>query len=94
MRHAKKDFISHCGCRSVGECNHNTFAEIQAMEAMVDGLTVQMKSKLKRKYLEGRSGWDDPSWTVDEIKAALVAHVEKGDPVDIANFAAFWWNKS
>lgn len=64
------------------------------LDALVDKFAAAMKSKLRRAATEkGRGGWDDPAWSIDEIKAALLAHVDKGDPVDVANFAAFWWNR-
>jgi hypothetical protein len=94
MRERVADHMVSCGCRSVGECRHNSFAELHALNALVDKFAAAMKAKLLRAAIEkGRSGWDDPSWTPDEIKAALLAHVEKGDPIDVANFAAFWWNR-
>ena len=50
----------------------------------VDGFAKAMKDKLAKKREEGRSGWEDadPQW----LAALLVGHVQKGDPVDIANF--------
>lgn len=53
----------------------------------------EMRRALHEQVDEGNGGWDREEWTVDEIKAALLAHVEKGDPVDVANFCAFWWNR-
>lgn len=35
----------------------------------------------------------DQNGTVPMIREALVKHVEKGDPVDVANFAMFLWNR-
>ena len=52
-----------------------------------------MKQKLFRKYFEGYTGWDNPSWTPDKIMKALKDHIEKRDMVDVANFAMFLWNK-
>ncbi len=54
----------------------------------------EMHAKLGRKHAEGSRGWsivDDSDWTVDVIKKRLLDHVEEGDPVDVANFALFWW---
>ena len=47
----------------------------------------RMMSKLHRKTMEGWSGWDDLS--VEECKQRLINHIEKGDFVDVANFAFF-----
>ena len=52
-----------------------------------------MIEKLHAKADTGRAGWADDDWTIDDIKRALIEHVERGDPVDVANFAAFWWNR-
>lgn len=94
MRVTALQFRPACGCRSVGECTHGAFAEFSALDTLVDQFAAAMKAKLRRAALErGRSGWDDPAWSVDDVRAALLQHVEKGDPVDVANFAAFWWNK-
>lgn len=95
MRVRTHSFTVPCGCRSVGECTHNSFAEFKALDFLVDSFANEMKRKLRRAAIEkGRSGWDDPAWSLDDIKAALLAHVEKGDAVDVANFAAFLWNRA
>ncbi len=36
-------------------------------------------------------GWAQPEW-MDECRAALVEHVRKGDPRDVAAFCAFLWH--
>jgi hypothetical protein len=53
--------------------------------AAVDQLAAAMKAKLARKRTEGRGGWRECS--EGELWRWLREHVEKGDPVDIANFA-------
>ena len=93
MRYKTDDFVFPCGCRSVGECNHGFGAEEAALEALVDGFAVDMKRKLKEKFRESCYGWDNPIWTEEDIREALHNHTLKGDPVDIANFAAFLWNR-
>ena len=55
-------------------------------DVAVDAFAVTMKAKLKRAREEkGRGGWQDMS--AAELSAMLREHVEKGDPVDVANFA-------
>ncbi|MDY0071847.1 MAG: hypothetical protein RBR77_04275 [Thauera sp.] len=55
-------------------------------DAAVDAFAAAMKAKLKRVREEkGRGGWQDMSAT--ELSAMLREHVEKGDPVDVANLA-------
>ena len=54
----------------------------------VDIFAEMMKQKLAKSREKGRGGWDDPEQCSVEILATLVIeHVEKGDPVDIANLA-------
>lgn len=35
-------------------------------------------------------GWSKKDW-MDECRAALVSHIKKGDPLDVAAYAAFLW---
>ncbi|NTF32345.1 hypothetical protein G6L88_09785 [Rhizobium skierniewicense] len=47
-----------------------------------------MKAKLAKKRQEGRGGWDDEDECSQVFLTALLReHVEKGDPVDVGNFA-------
>lgn len=56
----------------------------------VDSFAAIMKQKLAAKRLDGRHGWEDADplhgISQDEISGMLREHVEKGDPVDVANF--------
>lgn len=61
----------------------------------VDRFAAAMKAKLAKKRGEGRGGWDDPNaCPLDRLQAMLADHVEKGDPVDVGNFAMMIWNRS
>ncbi len=94
MKFQESDFEAACGCRSVGECGHNNFAWLMVLEAAVDEFAAKMKAKLRRKAIvDGKSGWDDPEWPIEDIKRQLAEHIEKGDMVDVANFAMFAWNR-
>lgn len=54
----------------------------------VDRFAIAMKAKLAAKRGEGRSGWEDPAQCrTADLARMLLEHVQKGDPVDIANFA-------
>lgn len=88
-----ESFHKPCGCRSVGECHHNSFAGLDALDALVDAFAAEMKRKLRRKALEGRSGWDDPA-CAEGIRAAMLEHAHRGpgQEVDVANLAAMLWN--
>lgn len=59
----------------------------------VDDFAADMKRKLHDKYIAGKSGWDDPAWTIDDVLGQLKVHIDKGDPVDVANYAMFVWYK-
>ena len=50
--------------------------------------------RLRQKTRDGIAGWDDPEWAIPEIKERLAASLLRGNPVDVANFAMFWWNKA
>lgn len=52
----------------------------------VDRFAVAMKAKLAKKRAEGRGGWGGPTCNAEILSQMLRKHVEKGDPVDVANF--------
>ena len=54
----------------------------------VDCFAEAMKAKMQLKSKQGRAGWQDKDdCTADLLSRLLREHVEKGDPVDVANFA-------
>lgn len=55
----------------------------------VDRFAARMKWKLGQKRRQGRSGWQDRAWTPEMISQALREHVNKGDPLDVANYCMF-----
>lgn len=54
-------------------------------DAAVDAFAATMKAKLAKKRAEGRGGWQMCS--AGDLSRLLREHVEKGDPVDVANLA-------
>lgn len=86
-----------CSCRTHGECTHDfgpTSREDKlALNRLVAAFADELRTKLHRKVDEGEGDWDGDNWTPDDIVAALLEHVGKGDPIDVAAFAAFWWNR-
>jgi hypothetical protein len=92
MRHTCSKYLTKCNCRSVGECCCNDLVELRAINALVNDFADNLRSKLMRKMTD-RSGWDDPTWTKEEIIKQLVEHINKGDMIDVAAFAMFAWNK-
>lgn len=54
-------------------------------ERCIEYLANLMREKMKfSREVKGRSGWQD--MPADVLSAMLREHVEKGDPVDVANF--------
>jgi len=63
-------------------------------DAAVDRFADAMKAKLAKKRGEGRGGWEDEQvCPPGMLQQMLVNHLEKGDPVDIGNFAMMIWNR-
>lgn len=58
-------------------------------DAAVDAMAAAMKAKLAKQRAKGYGGWDTPECTQQRLSDMLRAHVDKGDPVDVANFCAF-----
>lgn len=58
-------------------------------DAAVDALAVLMKAKLAKQRKKGYGGWETPKCTQHRLSTLLRDHVDKGDPVDVANFCAF-----
>ena len=59
-------------------------------DAAVDRFAAALKAKLDEARAKGRSGWnnDEPGMQ-QRLSDMLRAHVEKGDPRDVGNFAMF-----
>lgn len=53
----------------------------------VDKLAQAMKNKLAKKREKGYHGWETCKHS--ELVQLLINHVDKGDPIDVANFCAF-----
>jgi len=91
--------MSRCSCReAMCGCNFGVDdAQVTVEKRKLSGLINRFSKKQKEKLhanMSKKSGWDDPNWTIDDIKKAMIAHIEKGDPVDAANFAAFWFSRT
>lgn len=55
--------------------------------AAVDKLAQAMKDKLAEKREQGYHGWE--TCKHGDLVQLLINHVDKGDPIDVANFCAF-----
>jgi hypothetical protein len=67
--------------------------QLAVLDALIDEFAEALKAKAHDSYFKGRRGWDDPAWSIPDIKDDLLRHVAKNDPRDVAIYAAFWWNK-
>jgi hypothetical protein len=57
-------------------------------------LRVAMVAKLAKQRGRGYGGWNDPSrCSIKRLERMLREHVDKGDMIDIANFAMMIWNR-
>jgi hypothetical protein len=60
----------------------------------VDRFAEAMKKKLAKQRQKGYGGWNDKEMCPDgRLQKYLGAHLGKGDPVDIGNFAMMIWNR-
>lgn len=61
--------------------------------ALVERFSAALAAKLRKaeiKYGYGAT-WAEPGW-MDDCRKRLVEHLHKGDPLDVAAFAAFLWH--
>ncbi|MFH5927430.1 hypothetical protein [Roseomonas xinghualingensis] len=57
----------------------------------VDAFAQAMKDKLRyAREVKGRGRWQECS--PESLSRMLLEHVEKGDPIDVANFCTFLWS--
>ncbi|UUC95560.1 hypothetical protein [Comamonas sp. C11] len=75
------------GGRAQAEANQ--LAAQHPDDAAVDALASLMKAKLAKQRDKGYGGWDDTECSQQHLSGLLRGHVDKGDPVDVANFCAF-----
>ncbi len=62
--------------------------DVHADDIAVDAFATAMKAKMATQRAKGYDGWDNEKLCTDEFLAEeLMRHTQKGDPVDVANFA-------
>lgn len=76
--------IRECDCPAGNPGLFDNTSVIQFTDAMQAKMTVSRE--------KGRSGWH--TVPVEDLWRMLREHVEKGDPIDIANFAMMIWHNS
>ena len=74
------------------------FDDAEADSIGVRRFAKAMAVKLTDKRAEGRGGWHRPPSNgygtgIARLRRMMLAHIEKGDPVDIANFCMMIWNR-
>lgn len=63
-------------------------ADLHPDDLAVDRFAIAMKAKLAEKRAQGYGGWDDPEdCTIAWLSELLRKHIDKGDPIDVGNFA-------
>lgn len=75
-------------CRIIAAIKGESYAK-HLDDAAVDRFAVAMKNKLAAARAKGRGGWDGSECNSQRLSDMLRAHVEKGDPRDVANFCMF-----
>lgn len=69
-------------------------ASVHPDDAAVDAFAAEMKRKLAHAREQGRGGWNRPSECSQfRLSQYLRNCVDKGDPIDVANFACFLWSR-
>lgn len=66
-------------------------AETDPLADLVARFSAALLEKLRAAQAKGRSGWDDPTWERECVEG-LHRHANKGDPRDVAAYAAFCWH--
>ena len=82
----KKDMDS---LRSIYRTAAREIAEKSADDRLVSYAYMAMREKLEIARATGRGGWwDSETCSIDQLRGLLREHLEKGDMVDVMNFAA------
>ena len=81
----------------IAENEEVSFLAPKAMHPNTRGLVRRFASAMAAKLRKAEEkygysdGWRTADWA-DECRAKLREHLEKGDPVDVANYCAFLWH--
>lgn len=65
-------------------------------KALIRVFASAMAAKLRKAELKYgyENSWQDPH-CVEGLQQSLLAHISKGDPLDVANYCAFlWWHQA
>lgn len=69
--------------------------ELRALANCVQEFKTNVFNRLKEKYKKGYCGWDNPNWELESIENFLRVELSKKklNPIDIAAYAMFLWNR-
>ena len=76
------------------------FDALTEKERIIDHCAVHdfseaMQTKMDKSRAKGRSGWHDPyQCTISSLAKLLREHMDKGDYVDVGNFAMMLWHRT
>lgn len=79
---------------------HAAMERAAAKEQIIDHCAVRdfseaMQAKMDKSRAKGRSGWHDPyQCTVSSLVKLMREHLDKGDYVDVGNFAMMLWHRT
>lgn len=63
-------------------------------DAAIDKFALAMKQKMQKKRNEGRSKWDNKKEIPAlQLQCLLFESTQKGDPIDVANYAMMLWHR-
>lgn len=65
--------------------------EDRGLNDLIDAVMAECKQKLQKKFDENYCGWDMYGHK-EHFYIDLIEHAEKGDWIDVINYAAFLWN--
>lgn len=92
----RNGILETCQCRecrtlSARPSSPKGGAETDPLADLVARFSAALLEKLRAAQAKGRSGWDDPTWERECVEG-LHRHANKGDPRDVAAYAAFCWH--
>lgn len=95
MKHRKEQYLHNIKNPTNGQFAN---ADLYSLEDCTETFSQSMMHRLRKIFFEGESGWDDPDWSIDEIKMRIEKKLNEAktddDFIDIANLAMFAWNKN
>ena len=74
---------------------HISIREQAIDRAAVHDFSTAMEIKMNKSREKGKGGWHDPyQCTVSSLAKLMREHLDKGDYVDVGNFAMMLWHRT